>query len=129
MNEIYLESIFHELHPQEAVYKWDCIELNNGESRLYYKPNTDVGNGFDFFAVEKDGHVLNDETLTNEWHEKYCIVECIIHGIAYFDGVRHLYYGDKQTDNYGYHYYPNLSLISEAVLSLGQLEKTYCSRK
>jgi hypothetical protein len=38
-----------------------------------------------------------------------------VYGTAYFDGIRHLYYGDKNTDNFGYYYYANLQMIADTL--------------
>ncbi|MBI3633959.1 MAG: hypothetical protein HY226_06770 [Candidatus Vogelbacteria bacterium] len=48
--------------------------------------------------------------------------EVLFHGQAYFDGVRHLYFGSEDTDNYGYHYYPNLKSLTAALTKLSEIE-------
>jgi hypothetical protein len=129
MNKTYLKDIRHEIFPNESIHEWDYlqVEATPHKARVYFKPAKESGDGFYFYAVSHDGYVCDKETENNEWHQDYCIVECILNGISYFDGIRHLYYGDKITDNFGYHYYPSLSLISKVMESLARLEAKYCS--
>ena len=95
-------------------------------ARLYYMPSDTIGNGFRFYAVERVGSLINNDTDTEAWNKDSTLVDCIVNGVAYFDGVRHLYYGDEKTDNYGYHYYPNLSMICKTIVELRVLEQTFC---
>ena len=126
MEDVYLKDIRHEYHKDEAVCDWQFLQIKDCEVRIYYKPSEEKGMGFNFYAVEKTGHVCNVETEKDEWNKDYCDVECVFQGIAYFDGIRHLYYGDEKTENFGYHYYANLEMIASAVLGLRELEKKYC---
>ena len=126
MKTIYLKDIRPELHNGEEVCSWDFLQVKDYDVRIYYKPSEEGGLGFDFYAIEKTGHECNTETQKDEWNKEYCNVECVFQGIAYFDGIRHLYYGDKKTENYGYHYYANLEMIAGALLELRELEKKYC---
>tara|TARA_R100000655_G_scaffold106485_1_gene155869 strand:+ start:930 stop:1325 length:396 start_codon:yes stop_codon:yes gene_type:complete len=126
MDDIYLKDIRHECHKDEELCRWEFVQVKGYEVRIYYKPNEVKGLGFNFYALEKTGHVCNNETKKDEWHKDYCGVECVFEGIAYFDGIRHLYYGNEKTQNFGYHYYPNLEMIASAILKLRELEKKYC---
>lgn len=121
-----LSDIRHESHPSSLVCEWDYIEVENTNVRVYYKPRKEKGLGFDFYAFERTGYSVNEHTNSNKWHKDYCEGECLFHGIAYFDGIRHLYYGDDHTDNYGYHYCANLEYIISALSELRALEKIYC---
>jgi hypothetical protein len=116
----------YESHKNEEVWEWEFLQVQGYDVRIYFKPNEKKGLGFNFYAVEKVGHECNAETKKNEWHKDYCDVECLFRGVAYFDGIRHLYYGDEKTDNFGYHYYANLEMMSSAILVLRELEKKYC---
>jgi hypothetical protein len=126
MEDVYLKDIKHEYHPKENVCEWEFLEIKDSESRIYFKPNKDKGLGFDFYAINKTGHVCNEQTEKDRWDKEYCMVECVFRGIAYFDGIRHLYYGDEKTENYGYHYYADLEMIADTVKGLRELEKKYC---
>jgi len=126
MIECYLKDIKHELHPEDNVSDWDFVYFPDKPSRLYYKPFEGDGQGFCFYAVESVGRVVSQQGEDDHWNKDLCIVECIVSGVAYFDGIRHLYYGDENTSNYGYHYYPNLEMIIETITALRFLEKKYC---
>ena len=123
MEDVYLKDIRYE---DEKVCEWEFLQVTD-LVRIYYKPSDEKGMGFKFYAVETTGHVCNDETEKDEWHKEYCNVECVFQGIAHFDGIRHLYYGDEKTENFGYHYFANLEMIASAILRLRELEKKYCS--
>ena len=125
MNEIYLKEIKHEACPKERVCDWKYEEVDESV-RLYFKVEGKAKSGFYFYAIENGGCISNDATKKDHWNENYCFAECIINGIAYFDGVRHLYYGDEKTQNYGYHYYPDLSTIIDVLNKLKELEDKYC---
>ena len=124
--EIYLKDIKHERNSNERVCDWEFIEVKGHNIRVYYKANEEKGLGFVFYAIENIGHVCVPETENNEWHPEYTNAECVYQGIAYFDGIRHLYMGDEATDNYGYHYYANLESNIETLKVIRELEKTYC---
>ena len=126
MNNIYLKDVRQVFYPNEEICGWEFLKIKNSDVRIYYKPSEKKGLGFNFYAVEKNGFVCNDHTKKNEWHKEYCMVECVFNGIAFFDGIRHLYYGDDETGNYGYHYYPDLETIADTIIGLRSLEKKYC---
>ena len=125
MNETYLKDIKHERYKTERICDWDFIEVSS-DARVYYKPKQEVGTGFDFYAVENIGGVCTPEYENDNWDADSCIVLCVFQGIAYFDGVRHLYMGDEVTDNFGYHYYPTIETNIEALKAIRELEKKYC---
>lgn len=112
--------------PKSPVYAWKFEDVPETGIRIYYKPKAEEGMGFDFYAAENTGYICNEHTAKDEWHTESCHVECVFYGIAYFDGIRHLYYGCEQTENYGYHYYANLVTIVDALNKLKELEKKYC---
>lgn len=104
----------------DYIYKWSFIDICDGKARLFYKeiPNS---SGFDFFcaewaALDADG---------KDWDESFTYVECLYSGTCLYDGVRHLYMGDSQTDNYGYHYYPSLTVHLSFFKALSELEEKY----
>ena len=126
MEEIYLKDIKHEYHKDERVCDWDFIEVQNHNVRVYYKPNKKIGLGFDFYAVKNDGGVCTSENEKDDWNADSCFAICLFQGIAYFDGIRHLYMGDEATDNFGYHYYAGLETNIETLKVIRELEKKYC---
>lgn len=125
MKEVCLKDIKHQ-YDSERVCDWLFISVKWDNVRIYYKADEEIGSGFIFYAIGNIGHLCVPETENNEWHPEYTNVECVYHGVAYFDGIRHLYMGDDQTDNYGYHYYANLESNIETLKIIRELEKKYC---
>lgn len=126
MEETYLKDIKHEYEIDERVCDWIFIQSSNHDVRVYYKPNKEIGKGFNFYAIENIGGICNPEYDIDDWNENSCFVVCLFHGVAYSDGIRHLHMGDKLTDNFGYHYYANLESNIETLKIIRELEKKYC---
>jgi hypothetical protein len=85
--------------------------------------------GFDFVAFEWCG--CPADALFSEDPEKLywgpgTEVEVFAHGEAYFDGVRHLWFGHEVTKNEGYHYYPHLDSLARLAKWLQEMEKKHC---
>ncbi|KKN14080.1 hypothetical protein LCGC14_0999750 [marine sediment metagenome] len=103
---------------------WKSIEIKDTDMILYYNTFSDekvaeeTRDGFRFYCIES----LSWKTVTKE----ILNCNCVFHGTAYFDGIRHLYFGDHQTDNFGYHYYPSMNILILALKELKKLEKKYC---
>ncbi len=92
--------------------KW--IEIDEDFStRIYYK---EENSGFKFHCVE----VISSYSDQDEWSDT-SEIETIVTGIAYFDGVRHIYFGEE-----GYIYYPNFSQLVKIINKLQELVKQYC---
>ena len=114
----------------EVVVGWDHVDIDDG-CRLFYKPQIRKGKtgfGFEFYAAEWTGGGEFEKGAS--WFENdpaEIDVECIWHGTACFDGVRHLYSGDEQTDNEGYFNYPKHSRIAGVLAEITKLEKKFCN--
>lgn len=114
----------------DAVIDWD-YELIQDDARCYYKrvrydeSNPDEQVGFEFYIVYITGRLCREDSIDDYFHPEND-VEVLYNGIAYFDGIRHLYMGDKQTDNYGYDYYADLELHIKALQVLRKLEVKHC---
>lgn len=124
MTEVYLKDIKHDAG--EFICKWYFIDVPDFDVRVYYKSFDVDKNGFSFYAVIYVGHQNFEHDKENVWNPEYTFVECLFQGVAFFDGVRHLYMGDEQTDNEGYHYYPNLETNIAALKIIRELEIKYC---
>ena len=124
-NNVYLKDIRHE---NEHVYKWEYISVTEHNVRIYYKLQ-EPESIFEFFAIEGVGCVINEETKKNEWHKDYCFVECVCTGIAFHDGIRHMYFGDESTENKGYCFYPDFKLIANTMIALKWLESKLLNLK
>lgn len=116
----------------EIVYeKWDILRKRvegwqykdiSGGSRLYYNSLDDKEKyGFDFMQINMVSY-----TAGEEWRDVDADCELLLHGRAYFDGIRHLYFGDESTSNLGYFYYPSIQNIKEALDRLQELVEKYC---
>jgi len=70
------------------------------------------------------GGCLND---LDYWNKECCLVDCIAWGEANKNGVKHLLYGDDQTNNHGYHYVPNLETVIDCLQYIQQLAEEHCS--
>jgi len=126
MNETILKDIRHTYNKDERICDWSFIEIFNKRIRVYYKPNEEIGLGFDFYAVENIGGYCTDEYKKDKWSINSCFIQCLFTGIARFDGIRHLYMGDDVTNNFGYHYYANIEGNIETLRVIRELEKKYC---
>lgn len=97
----------------------EFVEVRS-DVRVYYCPLTDGGNGFLFTVME---WVSSPITATDRWDD--CEVEFIAHGVAYYDGLRHVHMGEQ--DAAGYLYYPDPTVIAEVFVTLRRLEVEYCT--
>lgn len=117
---IKIENIF--LDGGRRIENWKFREIKiperNTEMRLYYNPFSMMEKiGFEFYAV--DCCVWNDNHEPEEW-------DSIFHGNAHFDGIKHLYFGDPQTDNEGNFYSPSISDLILICQELKKLEQEFC---
>lgn len=107
---------------KKEIEGWEAMDMAD-DTRIYFKERGE-GNGFDFKQVNIIAH-----NLGRKWMDEDAECEILLNGVAYFDGIRHLYFGDMRTDNYGYFYYPSLSNIRSALMFLSLLEAKYCPQK
>ena len=97
-------------------------DTSDSDVRIYFKEDSNIGSGFNFYAVQRISHVNED------WNfETY--VEVIYNGHANWEGVRHLYMGAEETNNYGYDYYPNIEMHISILKMLQELEDKFCKEK
>lgn len=85
--------------------------------------------GFDFMAFEWcgcPGECLDKEDPNNTYWGPETEVEYFANGEAYFDGVRHLWFGHESTNNEGYHYYPHLDSLKRLAEWLAKMEEEHC---
>lgn len=126
-DEILLKDIRQDYFENENITTWECVIIDHN-ARLYYKQRDieSQGGGFYFYAFEKTGEYV--EGNEGEWKDDKCFGQCIVQGMAFFDGIRHLYYGQTETDNYGYHYYADLDMIIRTLQELEKLEDKFCDK-
>lgn len=110
-------------YPKENIITWSFIQVNE-VIRVYYKlVNETERDGVFFYAVNWAGGSGDFENLLDDQEAS---VECLFMGTAYFDGLRHLYMGDEQTDNYGYLNYPNMKYLIQTLTAIDILVKKHC---
>jgi hypothetical protein len=104
---------------------WPYFDLDDeGSARLYYRPAEGQEEGFRFSALTwvstpvTDRYRADQPPLDNPDAE----VEQVVSGVAYFDGVRHMDWGDQ-----GYLNYPDMGCLEALIQKLRQLEKRFCS--
>ena len=132
MEEYFLKDIVYP-ETKERIINWDFEEGKGW--RVYFKPRTPVTSklysdqcnleqriGFYFCTVEWCGNNLNEP----QWSEN-TMVEILYHGVSYFDGVRHMWLGDEQTNNCAYVNYPDLERHIKILGCLRGLEDKFCS--
>lgn len=110
-----LENVLNRIGPD-----WGWENISDG-SKLYWKETGD--NSFTFVQVNRVSYPMDSEFLDE--NTEY---EILLHGTAYFDGIRHLHFGDEASDNLGYFYYPDLEDIIEVLNVLKTLEDKYCTK-
>jgi len=93
-------------------------------ARLYSHPESETEkSGFVFYAVDL---ISSDGGVEDPFTHKSTTVECLVHGIAYFDKLRHLRMGDRETDNECQLYYPDTYALIRLFEELQSLEFKYC---
>ncbi len=129
MTDYYLKDLKYD-NSNTKLIDTEYIDILDNQVRLYYNPHEiyehrEKPSGFNFYAVEFVGcDGLSD--YKNDFDNPTVTVECLYHGIVYFDGLRHLYMGHEDTDNEGYLYYQNLE---NHILIFNAIEKligVYC---
>lgn len=127
MKKFYYEELRFD---NNLIKDWYFVDSEDFFCRLHYKPkefeNGKFDVGFDFYAtawVSNRGDYEAYETGSET------TVECIFRGYAAFDGIRHLYWGDPETENEGYDYYPNLGELQWLLSELQKLEDKYCPNR
>lgn len=113
----------------EQITNWRSIKIKETEMILYYnfhdKKEKYHDGGFEFYCIKaitwKTKHLRKKPSFKRTLN-----CECVFRGMAFFDGIRHLYYGDKQTDNYGYFFYLVIENLILALKELRKLELKYC---
>jgi hypothetical protein len=99
----------------------------NSNIRIHYKPNSDSEKlGFDFYITEL--HSFEDDDMSGcMYRNPSLVVECLFWGNVSWDGLRHLYMGDKATDTENYLYCVDTKVLSCVFEKLRELEVMFCN--
>ena len=93
-------------------------------ARIYFH-NLSAGSGFDFYITD---FASCDSHFDDHYSCPDVRVECLFHGTCYYDGLRHLYMGHKETDNENYLYCLNTVILAEVFKKLNELELKLCNK-
>ena len=108
---------------QLGVSDWNKQEVAN-ELLLFHKDiyaPEDECDGFEFCCVYQVCETVSGDDAGRIGYE------VIFEGTALFDGVRHLYFGKEETQNYGYLYYQDLPMLISALKALDDLQVSKCA--
>lgn len=103
----------------EYIHSWNQVSINDSV-RIYYKQSGSLGFGFSFYAVEYCSNLAGVDT----WDIDELEVDIVVHGIASWDEIRHMYFGDE-----GYTYCLNLDDLILVSQALKELQNKYCQEK
>lgn len=124
-----LKDIKYTFKTNEPVIKYPYHQISD-EIRIYYVLDSAEKTGFDFIALEWAARSWEDnKILSNDWNPEFTEVEILYHGIAAFDGIRHLYTGHQSCDNVGYLNYPTMDYHTKIMKKLSEMEKEHCHDK
>lgn len=119
-----LKEIYWGEENNELIYNWEFLDIDKDIRIFYKKVMPDEGefdkNGFDFVILTPQ--LRTKEYWALDWH-----CEVLYEGTALWDGIRHLWLGSQQTNNYGYCYYPDVELHCKALKALQSLEEKLCA--
>lgn len=109
----------------ERFNDWERVPFPEMDNVAFFVKPQGEGNGFEFVVLE--GTEVECVGGSFRFFIEPTEVEILIHGTAMFDGVRHLYFGSEETGNYGYHYYPKLSILKLILEKLQEQVLKYCT--
>jgi len=117
--------IFPENKEEPLIEEFSFIELNVNV-RIYFRPY-DLGvKGFDFYVTSFHSVEYGENRPVSDYDDPSLRVECLFWGNVHWDGLKHLFMGDKATDNENYLYCIDTKLLSQIFIELRKLENTYC---
>jgi hypothetical protein len=99
----------------ERIIDWEYMEVSQ-DIRIYFHNKSSTCDFYVVNFVSCSGGVLDF------WKDSDLKVECLFHGYIYYDGLRHLYMGDEDTDTENYLYYVDSSTIVDIFSKLKELE-------
>lgn len=111
------ESIYLLTSDGELVHEWEFLQITR-DIRLYYHAESEC-RSFKFCAVEWCSGAAEGEL----WDDAN--VEKILEGIAYFDGVRHMWGNEYKQRSYWN--YPSISGWILLLQGIKKLEEQFCS--
>ena len=101
----------------------DCERVDiSDDVKLYYRVLEGEQNGFEFNCV----HFVSCSVRIEDWtQDPIATVERLVSGCAYWDGLRHMWFGDEE----GYLHYIDAPLLVRVFEKLKELELSYCRER
>jgi hypothetical protein len=98
--------------------EWKVVDVGKyKDHRLFYK-NDEDRSGFEFISVRYCGG--------DKWTD-YTEVEILFSGVAYWDGIRHIWFGDEDTETDPYWYScEDMQEYIDLFQELQNLTKIHC---
>jgi hypothetical protein len=101
-----------------------CIPITEDSMHLYVLPHDYKGGGFDFAVTD---YVSSSGASKPHYDLPDLEVEVIMHGVAFHDGLRHVYFGDQVTDSVGYLNYCDALELAAVFMALRECERKWCN--
>lgn len=132
MDELLLKDVVYENCPDDKVFDWPFLPVDkvSCDWRLYYKrqecfsccdSECDKKHGFYFTALEWAGNNAHEPMWSGN-----TTVEVTYWGVAMFDGIRHVFFGNEHSNDRGYQNYPKPITHLRIWLTLEYLSKQFC---
>lgn len=111
---IELKDVRHPHYPHDSLDDWH--KIFTPKFCIFYMPHAGDRYGFVFLCIERITFSTHDENWADDEQSKYSW-----YGIAYFDGLRHIFLSDN-----GYLNYPDIDMQIEILTELKKLDEKYC---
>lgn len=114
--------------PHLKIQDFDYVVVD-GETRIYFKVDKQGERlGFNFYVTEFHSQtIVDDKKYDDPYTDPNFSAACLFWGYVYWDGLRHLYMGDKVTDTENYLYYASTDVLAKVFSKLRELELEHCS--
>jgi hypothetical protein len=110
---------------KDAPLLTECSYAADSGNRVYWREReriSDTPSGFDFVAVS---WVQCDGEEEDQWGAS-CEVDPLFRGVAYWDGLRHLWAGGDDNER-GYVYYLSAAEAAAIFRIVAELERRFCA--
>lgn len=105
------------------IETWDYINVTDLR-RIYFNPYSKKRTGFEFVVLE----LASSSEYEDHWKDPDANVQIMFHGLAYREGLRHLFVGHDQI-RHGYLFYPGSKAIIKLFIIVSALELELCDRE
>jgi hypothetical protein len=110
-----------------GIENWEKEYLTNNDEwsavfcvKPFNQPKEERGGGFEFYSLTARGQEIFEHGKGDMEYE------VIAHGSAYWDGMRHLYFGHEKTGNYGYLFWHKKAEILWTIEMISKYGEIYC---